>query len=63
MLLNNYSNITEEKIRSMSHEELINAVLRLMNVKEVKAEDYLGAVFLPDDLADAFRGRTYITRR
>ena len=47
----------------MSHEELINAVLRLMNVKEVKAEDYLGAVFLPDDLADTFRGRTYTAKQ
>lgn len=49
--------MTEEKIRAMSHEELIDAVIRLINVKSVDAQNYFGAVYLPDELADAFRER------
>ena len=56
-ILNNYSEITESEIRAMSHRKLLAAVLRMMNVETVKAQDYLGSALLPDDLADAFRGR------
>jgi len=41
----------------MSHENLINAVLRMFRVQEIKCEQYMGAGLLPDELADAFRGK------
>lgn len=57
MLIKGYDRISEEVIRSMSHEELIEAVLRMFNVREENAENWRGSVYLPDDLADAFRAR------
>lgn len=57
MILNKYSDITEENIRSKSHAELIEAVLRMLKVREIKCQDHLGSGILTDDLADAFRGR------
>lgn len=56
-ILNSYDGIFEEDIRKMSHEELIEAVLRAFKVREIRAEDYHGGALLPDELADAFRNR------
>ena len=49
--------MTEEAIRKLSHEELIQAVLRMLNVESVNAKDWLGKVYVADQLADAFRDR------
>ena len=57
MLLNNYDQITEEHIRALTHEELIQAVLRLLRTEEIQCEDWLGPGLIPDHLADAFRDR------
>jgi hypothetical protein len=56
-MLNGYSEITEEEIRAMPHDKLVEAILRLMKVDMVLAQNHRGAALLPDDLADAFRGR------
>lgn len=56
-MLNGYDGITEAKIRAMSHDDLIEAVLRMMKVSEIKCQDWYGAGLIPDQLADAFRGR------
>lgn len=58
MLKNHNDKMTEEAIRKLSHEELVQAVLRMINVKSVNAQDWLGVVYIPDQLADAFRGRS-----
>ena len=52
-----YEGLSEEDIRALSREELIDAVLRMFKVHSVRAEKCLGDVMLPDSLADAFRGR------
>lgn len=57
MILNAYSGITEKEIRDMSHEQLVEAVIRLLKVEQVRANVFYGACLLPDSLADAFRGR------
>jgi hypothetical protein len=57
MLKKHNNQMTESAIREMSHEELIQAVIRLLNVRHVEADDWRGAVYLPDELADAFRNR------
>lgn len=49
--------MTEEAIRKLSHEELVQAVLRMVNVEPVNAKDWVGKVYVADQLADAFRGR------
>ena len=49
--------MTEESVSKMSHEELLSAVIRLLNVKEVPADGWQGQILLPDHLADAFRNR------
>jgi D-ribose pyranose/furanose isomerase RbsD len=59
-LLTSYNGLSEEDIRAMSHEELIQAVLRMFarNIERAgEYEDYSN-VLIPDHLADAFRGRT-----
>jgi hypothetical protein len=57
MLKKHNNQMTESAIREMSHEELIQAVIRLLNVEHVEADGWRGAVYLPDELADAFRNR------
>ena len=57
MILNAYGSITEDEIRYMSHNDLIEAVLRMLSVKEESAKDWNGYILLPDELADAFRNR------
>lgn len=57
MILNNYDGLSEEEIRNMSHEELVEAVLRLLKVKDVQCENHYGSALLSDNLADAFRNR------
>jgi hypothetical protein len=57
MLKTHNSEMTEEMIRKLSHEELVQAVLRMVNVEPVNAQDWLGKVYVADQLADAFRGR------
>lgn len=47
----------ENDVRTMSHEELVQAVLRLFSVPTQKCEDWNGDCYIPDELADAFRGR------
>jgi hypothetical protein len=59
MLINSYDGLSEDSIRNMSHENLIYAVLRMFQVREIKCEQYRGAGLLPDELADAFRGRVW----
>lgn len=57
MLLNAYSGLTEEEIKRMSHDELVEAVLRLMKVRSVDSQGWFGNVLINDELADAFRNR------
>lgn len=52
-----YNGITPSDIDNMSHEELKQAVKRLIQVSCVDCQDYLGDCLLPDTLADAFRDR------
>ena len=56
MLKNHNDEMTEERIRAMSHDELVQAVIRMLNVEYEEAEQWRGAVCIPDKLADAFRG-------
>ena len=56
-IFNSYSDVTEENVMRMTRDELIEVVLRMLNTKVVKAEDWTGDVILTDDLADSFRGR------
>ena len=55
MLIDSYSDLSEKNIREMTHEELIQAVLRMFHVREIRCQDYMGSGLLPDELADAFR--------
>ena len=57
MILNAYNGITEKEIRAMSREQLVEAVIRLLKVEQVRANAFYGACLSPDSLADAFRGR------
>ena len=57
MVKEHNSEMRESKIREMSHEELIEAVIRMFSVEAVNSEEWRGAVYLPDQLADAFRGK------
>lgn len=57
MLLNSYNGLTEEDIRKLSHEELIQAVLRTFKVPKIQCQNWFGDGLLPDELADAFRNR------
>jgi len=49
--------MTEESIRKMSHDELVKAVVRVLNVAPVMSQNWHGHVLLEDNLADAFRNR------
>lgn len=60
MLAQGYDGLHDTDIRAMSHEQLVEAVLRLTHVHEHcfdKSSSWSGFFLLPDDLADAFRGR------
>lgn len=57
MLINSYDGLKEEDIRKLSHEELIQAVLRMFKVPNIACQNWLGEGLLPDELADAFRNR------
>lgn len=57
MILNSYDGLKEDDIRKLSHEELIQSVLRLFKVREIQCQDWYGSGLLPDELADAFRNR------
>ncbi len=60
MLIKDYGGLDEESIRGMSHDELIEAVLRIFKkVEYVKPCNYYENADLihPDDIADAFRNR------
>ena len=55
-----YSGLKESDIRAMSKEELQEAVIRMFACECIKFSDtdsWHGDFLLPDDLADAFRGR------
>lgn len=61
MLKINYDLLDEYSIRSMGKEELQDAVIRLFSVyshKFAETDSWYGEFYLPDDLADAFRGVT-----
>lgn len=55
-LNNSYHNMSIDDIKAMNHDELVEAVIRLTNVKMVNCEDWIGSCLIPDQLADAFRG-------
>ena len=57
MILNSCDGLKEEDVRKLSHEELIQAVLRLFKVREIQCQDWIGTGLLADELADAFRNR------
>ena len=57
MFLHEYDELTDEVVRAMPIEELQNAVIRMLKVECVNADDYNGFVLIPDKMADAFRGR------
>jgi hypothetical protein len=52
-ILGSYNGITEEEIRAMPHEDLVEAVLRIFNMEGSTIDT---SVYL-DEIADAFRGR------
>ena len=54
-LQNGFSGISESDIRSLSHEDLVQAVLRMTSVNSVRAEDWVGSVYPCGHPADAFR--------
>jgi len=58
MILGQYNGCSEKDIRAMPYEDLVNAVIKMFSVQEIKCEEWRGAGLLPDDLADAFRGRS-----
>ena len=61
MLKTNYNLLDEESIRSMSKEDLQNAVVRMFSVYShqfAETDSWIGEFYLPDQLADAFRNRT-----
>lgn len=47
--------ITEEEIRSLSHEELIQAVIRMTEVRYYWTEE--GDLLVPREVAEAFRDK------
>jgi hypothetical protein len=49
-----FSGMGEKEIREMSHDKLVEAVVRLIKVKEIRCQHYRGAGYLPEHLADAF---------
>jgi len=57
MKLGNCDGLSETDIRALSHEELIEVVLHMLDVDVVKAEDYIGSVVLVDSVVDALRNR------
>ncbi len=57
MLITGYKGLSEDEVRAMSYDELVEAVLRMFKVYERPAENWFGPVYLPDELADAFRNR------
>lgn len=54
-LENSYIGLSEEDIRNMPHEELVNSVIRMLKTPMVNCEDWYGSALLPDIMADAFR--------
>lgn len=50
-----FSGLSEKDIREMPHDKLVEAVIRLVKVQEIRCQNYRGAGYLPEDLADAFR--------
>ena len=61
MLIKHNDEMTIDKIVEMDKDSLQEAVIRMLSVKPVRFINglggYNGEVYLPDDLADAFRGR------
>lgn len=57
MLKNHNSEMTEASIRAMSHEQLIEAVIRMLNVPYENAATWHGQICVPDNLCDAFRNK------
>jgi hypothetical protein len=57
MILNNYNGITEKEIREMTHEQLIQAVIRMLSLAEINAVEIYGKCIPIDNVADAFRNR------
>lgn len=57
MILNSCDGLKEEDIRKLSHEELIQAVLRTFSCRTINCQDWFGTAYGLDDIADAFRGR------
>lgn len=58
MILNNYDQITEEEIRQLSKEELVQAILRVLTLEPRGYSAFWDdSCYLRDDIADAFRGR------
>lgn len=61
MLAQGYNGLLDSDIRAMPHDQLVEAVLRLTHVHEKQfapTDSWGGFFLLPDDLADAFRGRS-----
>jgi len=50
-----FSGLSEKEIRAMPHDKLVEAVVRLIKVQEIRCQHYRGAGYLPEDFADAFR--------
>jgi hypothetical protein len=60
MIKTGYHGCTEEDILQMTKEELQEAILRVFSIEFeqfAKTDSWMGCFLLPDDIADAFRGR------
>ena len=59
-IINGYDGCGKKDIMKMPENELREAVIRAFSVKTHKfheGDSWLGAFVLPDEIADAFRGR------
>ena len=52
-----YNGLSECEIRTMSHEQLVQMVLRVVNMEAKECSEWRGSCLLMDDVADELRGR------